>query len=927
MGENGMAKERSAGGRTTTKARTSAAKRKNSPGNRDEELGYEVRSEIKVIAAAAVAVFLFLCNFRICGAFGNVISDVMFGIFGITAYAVPVVCFIASAILISNGGSFAAIRKVISGVVLLILVAMAAELVSGRPQGYTSYDIRQIYQAAVNSRNGGGVTGGSLSYLSYRALSTAGSIILIVVLAVIAAVVFTEKTFVGGLKNGGLRFWERAGEEAELYLERRQERRDRDAVRRNEILQEKQERARERAQRKQELLEEREEERRRREEQIETEKILRKDRKVSGVMLDTELKGDDDGYLDDDDENIVRENQADSQTESNIRRAVYIPGVQTSNDMHEIRYTPGDDEDDYQEEDGEPYEEDEQYEEEPLREEREEIRFVPVRGQLKETTPDIPVHAAHIEPEMSGEYRVHTTSYVSKKEAEKPQEKEKSGKKPGKPYTFPPVKLLHKGEAAKGDSAKTLRETAVKLQETLETFNVRATVTDISQGPSVTRYELQPEAGVKVRKIVDLADDIKMYLAATDIRIEAPIPGKSAVGIEVPNKENTPVALRDLIESEDFKTSRSRLTVAIGKDIAGKTVITNLASMPHLLIAGATGSGKSVCINTIIMSLLYKATPDEVRMIMIDPKIVELSVYNGIPHLLVPVVTDPRKAAAALSWAVAEMTRRYKQFADAKVRDLAGYNTWCDENGDAASRMPEIVVIVDELADLMMQFRNEVEDSIVRLTQLARAAGIYLIIATQRPSVDVITGLIKANIPSRIAFAVSSGVDSRTILDSVGAEKLIGKGDMLFFPRGKNKPARVQGAFVSDEEVQTVTDFVRSQYVETEYGRDVQEEMSGMVVSGSQGGGSLSGSFDTGSDDGAGGYDEYFEQAGYFIIEKEKASIGMLQRAYNIGFNRAARIMDQLSDAGVVGDEEGTKPRRILMNKEQFAQLLAQRKA
>ena len=335
-------------------------------------------------------------------------------------------------------------------------------------------------------------------------------------------------------------------------------------------------------------------------------------------------------------------------------------------------------------------------------------------------------------------------------------------------------------------------------------------MTDISQGPAVTRFELKPEAGVKVSKIVNLTDDIKMNLAASDIRIEAPIPGKAAVGIEVPNKENQAVALRDLLESPEFQDFSSRLAFAVGKDIGGQTVVTDIAKMPHLLIAGATGSGKSVCINTIIMSLIYKAKPEEVQMIMIDPKIVELSVYNGIPHLMIPVVTDPKKAAAALNWAVAEMTNRYKKFANNGVRDLKGYNKIAADSGDPEMTvLPQIVVIVDELADLMMVSANEVEDAICRLAQLARAAGIHLIIATQRPSVDVITGLIKANMPSRIAFAVSSGVDSRTILDITGAEKLLGKGDMLFYPQGYTKPARVQGAFVSDKEVQAVTDFLK----------------------------------------------------------------------------------------------------------------------
>jgi S-DNA-T family DNA segregation ATPase FtsK/SpoIIIE len=490
---------------------------------------------------------------------------------------------------------------------------------------------------------------------------------------------------------------------------------------------------------------------------------------------------------------------------------------------------------------------------------------------------------------------------------------EKKKKAAPKKYVFPPLNLLEKGEKNKNpDTVRQLRETGAKLQETLKTFGVNVTVTDISQGPAVTRFELQPEAGVRVNKIVGLADDIKMNLAASDIRIEAPIPGKAAVGIEVPNKENSAVALRDLFESSEYQNFSSRLAFAVGKDIAGKVVVTDIAKMPHLLIAGATGSGKSVCITTIIMSLIYKADPKDVQLIMIDPKIVELSVYNGIPHLMIPVVTDPKKAAAALNWAVAEMTDRYKKFADNSVRDLKGYNKIAAESGDPDMKvLPQLVVIVDELADLMMVSANEVEDAICRLTQLARAAGIHLIIATQRPSVDVITGLIKANMPSRIAFAVSSGVDSRTILDITGAEKLLGKGDMLFYPQGYTKPARVQGAFVSDKEVQAVTDFLRNQNIESSYGEDIEQKIQS-IQSGSGAGGASSGS------DGSDGRDEYFVQAGNIIIEKEKASIGMLQRVFKIGFNRAARIMDQLCEAGVVGDEEGTKPRRVLMTKAEF---------
>lgn len=464
-----------------------------------------------------------------------------------------------------------------------------------------------------------------------------------------------------------------------------------------------------------------------------------------------------------------------------------------------------------------------------------------------------------------------------------------------------------------------LKETAFRLQQTLQNFGVKVTITDISQGPSVTRYELQPEQGVKVSKIVGLSDDIKLNLAATDIRIEAPIPGKAAVGIEVPNKENSAVALRDLLESEEFKKFPSNICFAVGKDIGGQVVVADIAKMPHLLIAGATGSGKSVCINTIIMSILYKADPEDVKMIMIDPKVVELSVYNGIPHLMIPVVTDPKKASAALHWGVAEMTDRYKKFADMNVRDLKGYNKAVESgklspDGEPLQKMPQLVIIVDELADLMMVASNEVEESICRLAQLARAAGIHLIIATQRPSVDVITGLIKANMPSRVAFSVSSGVDSRTILDMNGAEKLLGKGDMLFYPQGYSKPARIQGAFVSDSEVSDVVDFIKNQMMGNNYSTSVEEQIKTMQGSAGAAGSSSS----------AGGHevDVYFADAGRFVIEKDKASIGMLQRLFKIGFNRAARIVDQLEEAGVVSAEEGTKPRKVLMSLEQFENYL-----
>lgn len=483
-----------------------------------------------------------------------------------------------------------------------------------------------------------------------------------------------------------------------------------------------------------------------------------------------------------------------------------------------------------------------------------------------------------------------------------------------KPYQFPPLSLLKCAKDKTVGEKNEIERNARTLQETLKSFGISVSITNVSVGPSVTRYELQPEQGVKLAKIVSLSNDIKMRLAASDIRIEAPIPGKSAVGIEVPNKNSQVVYLGDILSSEEFQKSKMRLAFGVGKDIAGKVVITDIAKMPHLLVAGATGAGKSVSINTLIMSILYKYTPEEVRMIMVDPKVVELQVYNGIPHLLIPVVTDPKKAAQALNWAVAEMTVRYKKFANLSVRDLAGYNEKIrkmkkeEREAEQLEILPQIIIIIDELADLMMVSAQEVEDAIVRLTQLARACGMHLIIATQRPSVNVITGLIKANVPSRIAFSVSSGVDSRTIIDMNGAEKLLGKGDMLFFPQSLPKPIRVQGAFVSDEEVGKVTDFLKKEG-ETEYNTKVLQSIE-------ESGGREE------ADSVSNEQDALFVEAAQLVMDTEKASIGFLQRRFRIGFNRAARIMDQLAEAGVVGDEEGTKARKVLMSKEEFNTLI-----
>ena len=480
-------------------------------------------------------------------------------------------------------------------------------------------------------------------------------------------------------------------------------------------------------------------------------------------------------------------------------------------------------------------------------------------------------------------------------------------------YEFPPVQLLSEGEkkSVKGGK-KAVTDTAAKLQKTLYSFGVSAKVENVSVGPAITRYELKPAEGVRVSKIANLADDIALNLAAETIRIEAPIPGKQAVGIEIPNKENEIVHLRDIIDCSKFIEHKSKLAFALGKDVAGEEVVTDIAKMPHVLIAGATGSGKSVCINTLIASIIYKAKPSEVKLVMVDPKVVELSVYNGIPHLLIPVVTDPKKAAGALAWAVQEMENRYSLFASKNVRDIKGYNEELDKEG-STEKLPQIVIIIDELADLMMVSSKEVEDSICRLAQKARAAGMHLVIATQRPSVDVITGIIKANIPSRISFAVSSQVDSRTILDMAGAEKLLGKGDMLFYPAGAAKPTRVQGAFISDKEVEKVVDFVKANG-EATYNDDILEQIEKANSTDKE-------IEEQENDDDT---DPLLMEAIEVVVETGQASTSFIQRRFKVGYARAGRIIDQMEERGIISGYQGSKPREVLMTKERWEELKMQ---
>ncbi len=942
--------KRTSSSNRTRKSTTNSRSRQAQRTAQDSELFHE----IGLIVLFVVMVILFCCNFGIIGPVGNAISGVLFGIFGFTAYIAPIVIFLAVAFWFANEGNPTAVRKMIAGVVLFLMLGVICDLIARTAGSMEQYDIKLLYTNCSTGKKGGGILAGSICYLLLHYLETVGTVLVVLLCSVISLILVTERSFLNSMRNGGDRIRELSREDAVRRRENAQ-------IRRQE--QEERNSQREEARRiREEERRIREEERRLRAEEKENEQILnaipRREKKVSGVMMDTSLK--------------KQETQPVGRRED-IHEIVYeedaqeIPVVEetrvTSSDfdkikvtgMHQVTMQEAAAEEPYEEIPVEevtsaatfkkPFERRESWQEEAalLTPQAESIRIhkedipEPVEEPVTEWQSSSDMRQLQPEPEPVVREPAETATAESrirpKITAPEPpkgnslaedqihKDIAKAAKQPPAEYRIPPLSLLQKGKAATGDSSRELKETAMRLQQTLNTFGVKVTITDISQGPSVTRYELQPEQGVKVSKIVGLADDIKLNLAATDIRIEAPIPGKAAIGIEVPNKENMTVALRDLLESKEFQEFNSNIAFAVGKDIAGKTVVADIAKMPHMLIAGATGSGKSVCINTLIMSILYKAHPDDVKLIMVDPKVVELSVYNGIPHLLIPVVTDPKKASAALHWGVSEMEDRYRKFADYNVRDLKGYNKKIEtmpvpEGEEAPKKMPQIVIIVDELADLMMVCPGEVEESICRLAQLARAAGIHLIIATQRPSVDVITGLIKANMPSRVAFSVSSGVDSRTILDMNGAEKLLGKGDMLFYPQGYSKPARVQGAFVSDKEVSDVVDYLKNQALGntySNYAEDIEEKIKNIGSSGGSSGSGAGGGNDR---------DEYFEEAARFIIDKDKASIGMLQRVLKIGFNRAARIMDQLCEYGVVGEEEGTKPRKVLMSMEQFEQLL-----
>ena len=856
---------------------------------------------------------LVISNFGLGGAVGDQISAVCFGIMGLLAYVFPVLLFVGAAFLMSNRKNPLAYKKTLAALVFFLFLCGFVQLLT---EGYLpGTGFMDYYKRSSELHTGGGVIGGAICMSSTSAFGIVGGYIIIVLVLLITMILITQRSFFDFI----FKIWDsivslvKGGHER--YMEGQPERDLKKEIRDQERRQKRENRQAERIRRLEETLEaEKQAAQALEQENSEAAAALnarqeQKEASSHGFLEGTKLTPPKKKKTKETSETAAQAAEEDfevrtsatgqGQLEFSIHRAdSSSEAADDHTDINiEMEHSPSDslDFDEIQAYEDESKEISDSFED--FRKEEQQNTEASVQSAASE------VSQPHKNPKSSKTEIENGIRNIQKEITSKDAEVKKE-------YHYPPLKLLKRGNGkGKGDSDAHLRQTAQKLQDTLHNFGVNVTVTNASCGPTVTRYELQPEMGVKVSRIVGLADDIKLNLATPDIRIEAPIPGKAAVGIEVPNKENQAVMLREILQSEEFQGAKSKLSFAVGKDIAGKPVVTDIAKMPHLLIAGATGSGKSVCINTLIVSILYKAKPEEVKLIMIDPKVVELSVYNGIPHLLIPVVTDPKKAAGALNWAVTEMMNRYNTFAEFNVRNLQEYNKKVDgmripEGETPPERMPQIIIIVDELADLMMVAPGEVEDAICRLAQLARAAGIHLIIATQRPSVNVITGLIKANMPSRIAFSVSSGVDSRTILDMNGAEKLLGKGDMFFYPQGYQKPARLQGAFVSDEEVSSIVDFLADKNPAAQYNPQIEQQVNTASLSG---GGS-----------GAEERDVYFEEAGKFIIDKEKASIGMLQRMFKIGFNRAARIMDQLCDAGVVGPEEGTKPRKVLMSMEEF---------
>lgn len=907
------------------------------------EKDIKIQGEVKLLLSLALTALLMISNFGLITPVGDYISYFMFGMTGISAYILPVLIFLSTAFLISNRGNRRAIVKFFAAVALfLFLLAMIQLIFTGY---HSENNCFYYYFNCGENKNGGGFFGALIANGLCRVVGVVGAYILLLIFIIIACVVITERSFISGVKKGSKKVYTSAKEDVykirETKRENAREKEYQKNLRVHNVVKgvslsriddpekpvEEMHEITEESLKKVEPPEEspvipeilNTSAKRRRKSMAERSQIMAKAELQPAKLKEPE--GVEDGrvaYVYPEENDGVYEsydkrgNDIPKSFQQVVSRGPFVKNVTdipVEKTASEEKYSDKV----YIDEEGN-YKAKEQI---IVSESAKSVMNRPAFGGIlnkpvtpaavKETSeksvglgPDGAVEVAKADVE-------NTVFEAEVVENTIPKEIEKAKKT--KRFVLPRTNLLNKSQSlGENVNEEELEATADKLEEILKNFGVKASVTEFHRGPSVTRYEIQPEIGTRLNKITTLADDIKLNLAATDIRIE-PIPGKSTIGIEVPNKIRESVLIRELIESDELVGHKSKIAFAAGKDIAGQVIVGDIAKMPHFLIAGTTGSGKSVFTNSIIMSILFRATPDEVRLIIVDPKVVEFGIYNGIPHLLQPVVTDARLASNTLKWAVAEMSDRYKKFAEFNVRDLKGYNekvsgmTFMSEE-ERPKKLPQIVIVIDELADLMMVAAKEVEESICRLAQLARAAGIHLIIATQRPSVDVVTGLIKANIPSRCALMVSSGVDSRTIIDSVGAEKLLGNGDMLFYPSGYVKPVRLQGAFVSDAEVQRVVDFWTAQADGANYDDSIAEYVA------SQPADSTATQQSSGDDSGR---DEYFEEAARLVVEKEKASTSMLQRVFKIGFNRAARIVEQLESAGIIGEEEGTKPRKVLV--------------
>ena len=965
-GKNSAGRKSTAGGRKSSGAGNTARQHKRTADEINtykDQLAFE--TGITILVLLIISIFFYLCFLGVCGKIGIVLTGIHFGLFGWISWLMPAMIVISYVFAVVNAGDRRVPRKIISGGVLMVLLGALTELIFQQEiltEYFTSNHVlhheyfkclyMSLEDVAKHGKGSGGIIGRGIGTALSSVIGKGGAAVVLLGLILLCAYIFHGLEMMASLRKKNA-YKEQMEEEYDRFVQEENDYREPSyrvipksrradqaaASRAGVTLQAVDLQA---AGRRLDEIEAREKQ----------ERIAAKEQKEKLKKLEKEKKK----------EQTAAAKAWEAAKPENQKET---PELSIPAGMQEIIGEENDDSEfDVMQERPEPQKAmadvekktavsaSEPLAKEPVSEKKSEMdipiyreemnhKFRSVAGAAPDTEAAGQKPAAAGAGEVLAGEPVSTASEVSSnvpgsvpRKTSAPKKQSSHGRIGGDdyvsnsdtfnalndskienetiPYQFPPINLLSlpTKQESSGTSDKDLRETAMRLKDTLQSFNVEVEMGAVTCGPTVTRYEVLPAQGVRVNKITNLADDLKLSLAAPSIRIEAPIPGKSAVGIEVPNDKPSSVHFRELLEGEAFEKAKSPVAFAVGKDIGGKVIVTDIAKMPHLLIAGATGSGKSVCINTLIMSILYKSDPNEVKLIMIDPKVVELSCYNGIPHLYCPVVTDPKEAAASLNWAVREMMDRYNKFKELGVRNIAGYNEKIKsvENAEAAgyTHMPLLVIIVDEFADLMMVASKEVEDAVCRLAQLARAAGIHLILATQRPSVNVITGVIKANIPSRIAFSVSSAIDSRTILDKGGAEKLLGKGDMLFFPSGYSEPVRLQGAFVSDKEVSDVVAFLCNNNETPVYNDKVTEIVD--IPAGA----------DSTSEDKKSDVDEYFEDAGRFVIDSGRAAAGQLQRKFSIGFNRAGRIIDQLNKAGVVGPAVGTKPRQVLMTMEQF---------